>query len=248
MIHRRFFVKPENISDDNVNIVNKDDIHHILRVLRLKEKDNIIVLDGLGNEYNVVISLITADAIEGKIVEKIIHSQQKIELTLVQALPKTTKMELIISKCTELGITRIVPVKTQRSIVSLKEESNKLERWKRIAKSSASQCQRVELPIINPITILDTSLSLIKEVDLGLILYEEETKRLLREVFYNIQINKLKKVAIWVGPEGGWTHQEIQKAESMGIISVSLGQTLLKCETAAIIGCSIILYELGVLG
>ncbi len=246
MIHRRFFVKPESISANNINILDKDDIHHIIRVLRLKEKDKIIVLDGLGNEYNVVITSITQHIVIGEIVKKITYPPEKIELTLIQALPKVTKMDLVISKCTELGIKRIIPVKTQRSVINLKEESIKLVRWKRIAKSSSSQCQRVEIPVINPITNLKTSLELIKEVDLGLILYEK-AKRLLREVFLNGNL-KLKKIAIFIGPEGGWTSQEITEVEAKGIIPVSLGQNILRCESAPIVACSIILYELGMIG
>jgi 16S rRNA (uracil1498-N3)-methyltransferase len=244
MIHRRFFVKPENIIENNVNIIDKDDIHHIRKVLRLKKKDNIIVLDGLRNEYNVVITSIANDVVTGEIIKKITHPPLQIELTLVQALPKMAKMDLVISKCTELGIKRIIPIKTQRSVINLKNESTKLARWKRIAKASSAQSQQVEIPLINPITNLENSLELIKEVDLGLILYEK-SKRLLREVFSG---DKLKKIAIFIGPEGGFTHQEITKVESKGIISVSLGQNILKCESAPIVACSIILYELGMIG
>jgi len=246
MRHRRFFVRTENISEDKVNILDKDDIHHLLTVLRLKEKDKIILLDGLGNEYKTIITSIAPSGITGKIVEKITYPLPTRELILVQALPKLSKMDFVVSKCTELGITRIIPVNTQRSVINLKDESNKLARWKRIAKSSSSQCQRLEIPIINPITNLITSLELIKEVDLGLIL-NEKAKRLLREVFLNTQL-KVKKVAIIVGPEGGFTPQEVQKAEDSGIIPVSLGSNILRCETAPIVAWSIILYELGMLG
>jgi len=246
MIHRRFFVNPETIGKDKVSLVDKDDIHHILRVLRLKEKEPIIVLDGLGNEYNVVITSIGKDVITGKIVEKVTHPPKKIELTLIQALPKIAKMDLVISKCTELGISKIIPVKTQRSVINLKDESTRCTRWKKIAKSSSAQCQRVDIPIINSITNLTTSLELIKEVDLGLILYEK-AKGLLRNVFLNKNL-KLKKIAIFIGPEGGFTYQEIKEVESKGIIPVSLGPYILRCETAPIVACSIILYELGIIG
>ncbi|MEW6097068.1 MAG: RsmE family RNA methyltransferase [bacterium] len=245
MTHRRFFINPETIVKDKVSIREKDTIHHILKVLRLKEKDTISVLDGLGNEYNVVITSTAQDRIMGEIVEKITHPATKIELTLVQALPKITKMDFVISKCTELGIRRIIPVKTQRSVVNLKDESTKFARWKRIAKSSSAQSQRAEIPIIHPITNLTTSLELIKEIDLGLILYEK-AKGLLRDVF-NRNI-KFKKIAIFVGPEGGFTHQEITEVEAKGIIAVSLGHNILRCETAPIVACSIILYELGMIG
>lgn len=244
-MHRRFFVNPENITKDNVNILEKDNIHHILRVLRLKESDTIIILDGSENEYEVIITSITEEVIKGRIVKKITHPPKKIELTLIQALPKTTKMDLVISKCTELGVTKIIPVKTQRSVINLKDESTKFARWKRIAKSSSSQCQRVEIPIINPITNLSASLELIKEIDLGLILYEK-AKRRLKEVFFNK--NQLKKIAIFIGPEGGWTPQEITEVEAKGIIPISIGQNILRCETAPIVAGSIILYELGMIG
>ncbi|MFH1563547.1 MAG: RsmE family RNA methyltransferase [Nitrospirota bacterium] len=243
MIHRRFFIKPENIGKENVDIIDKDDIQHI-SVLRLKEKDNIIVLDGCGNEYSVVITSMAQDVIKGKIVEIIIHPPTQIELTLVQALPKLNKMDLVISKCTELGVTRIIPVETQRSI-NLKDKSKRLSRWKRIAKSSSSQSMKVEIPIINPITDILTSLELIGEIDLGLIFYENAT-RLLRTVLN--RSSELKKVAIFIGPEGGFAHQEVMQIEAKGFIPVSLGPNLLRCETAPIVAVSILLYELGVIG
>lgn len=243
MIHRRFFIKQEHIAKENVELRDKDDIQHI-GVLRLKEKDNIVVLDGCGYEYSVVITSIAQDVIKGKIVETIIHPPAQIELTLVQALPKLNKMDLVISKCTELGVTRIIPVKTRRSI-NLKDESNRLSRWKRIAKSSSSQSMRVEIPIINPITDILTSLELIGEIDLGLIFYENAT-RLLRTVLSSYR--RLKKVAIFIGPEGGFAHQEVMQIEAKGFIPVSLGPNLLRCETAPIVAVSILLYELGVIG
>lgn len=245
MIHRRFFVNPETISENKVTISDKDDIHHIRKVLRLKEKDKIIVLDGLRNEYKVIITSIAHNVITGEIIEKITHLPPQIELTLVQALPKMTKMDWIISKSTELGVKRIIPIKTQMSVINLKDECAKLTRWKRIAKSSSAQSQQVEIPTINPITNLTNSLKLVKGVDLGLILYEK-SKRLLREVFFDI--GELKQVAIFIGSEGGFTPQEITAVETEGIIPVSLGSNILRCESAPIVACSIILYELGMIG
>ncbi|MDI6735067.1 MAG: RsmE family RNA methyltransferase [bacterium] len=258
-IHRRFFIKPENITQENVELRDKDDIQHIHRVLKLKEKDNIVVLDGSGYEYSVVITSIAQNIIKGKIVETIIHppterQASQIELTLVQALPKLNKMDLIISKCTELGVTRIIPAKTRRSIVNLTDESKKLSRWQRIAKASSSQSMRLEIPIINPITDISTSLELIGEVDLGLIFYENATT-LLRTVLSRYvaewEIPKkdcLRKLAIFIGPEGGFAHQEVIQIEAKGFIPVSLGPNLLRCETAPIVALSILLYELGVIG
>ncbi|MEW6607954.1 MAG: 16S rRNA (uracil(1498)-N(3))-methyltransferase [bacterium] len=247
MMHRRFFVNPESIVKNNVDIVDKDDIHHLKNVLRLKEKDKIIALDGLGNEYHATIISIAADKVKTNIVEKIIHPPQKVELTLLQALPRIARMDLIISKSTELGVTRIIPVKTQRSLINLKNESTKLTRWQKIAKSSSSQCQRCIIPIIYPVTNLKTSLELIKEVDLGLILYEN-AKTPLREVFLNRDVTLLKKIAVFVGPEGGFTEEEITAVQIRGIIPVSLGTNILRCESASIVTESIILYELGMIG
>ncbi len=258
-IHRRFFIKPENITKENVDIIDKDDIQHIQRVLRLKESDNIVVLNGSGYEYSVVITSIAPDIIKGKIVETIIHplterQASQIELTLVQSLLKFNKMDLIISKCTELGVTRIIPIKTRRSIVNLTDKSKKLSRWERIAKSSSSQSRRLEIPIINPVTDILTSLELIGEVDLGLIFYENATT-LLRTVLNRYLAEReipnkdcLHKLAVFIGPEGGFSHQEVIQIEAKGFIPVSLGPNLLRCETAPIVALSILLYELGVLG
>lgn len=241
MMHRRFFIKPKYITKENVELTDKDDIHHI-RVLRLKEGDNIVVLDGYGKEYSVIITSISCDVIKGKIVETITSPPSQIKLTLVQGLPKSNKMDLIISKCTELGVTRIIPVKTQRS-VSLKNE--RLLRWERIAKSSSSQCQRLEIPTINPIVDIEASLELTKGIDLGLIFYENATKP-LREVLKGPF--KFKEIAIFIGPEGGFTHQEVIQIGAKGFIPVSLGRYLFRCETAPIVAVSILLYELGGIG
>jgi len=250
MIHRRFFVPRSNIYNGEAKITDEVDINHIKKVLRLKRGDEVILLDGEGKEYKAILSSPTShQEMRLRLVNPpIIHPRPEIEFTLIQGLPKNPKMEFIIQKTTEMGITRIIPLATSRSISIPKDERRPFIRWQKIAREAASQCGRAYLPLIEgPITwgkfLNDYSLT---QGHLSLLLWEEDCKR-LRDVL-RVLSPLIERVDLFVGPEGGFTQREVFELHRKGVIPCSLGPQLLRTETASIVALSIIFYKLGLVG
>jgi len=238
----RFFVSPQNIVNDKVIISDKNQAHHIRDVLRLRPTDEIILCDERGNEYKAIIGKISKESMEFEIKKrnKFIPGQ-KIKITVACAIPKKSKMDDIIDKLTQLGVDRIIPLKTERVIVKLdkKKEVLRLERWRKIALSSAKQSQRKQLPIIDSIRNIQEVLA--EDFDLKLIPTLTGKQKTLRDT---IAESSPKSILILIGPEGDFTPQEVELAKKLGCIPVSLGDLVLRVETAAIAAVSYIrLYE-----
>lgn len=250
-IPRRVYQKKEYprifIGKGNINfpycIISGSDIGYIKNVLRLKKEDKIIVLDGSNKEYLTKIQSISRDKINCKILnENIVEDKINIDITLAQAIPKHKKMDLIVEKATELGVARIIPVVTERTIANI--SSNKIERLKRIAKESAEQCGRYKIPLINHISDLDTVLKEIKNYDLAIMPWELEREVSIKDILKNNIAGK-NKIIVIIGPEGGFSLTEINKARDNNIMVVSLGKLILRVETACLSTLSIINYEFG---
>lgn len=247
MIHRRFFVPRTDIVGDQARIADEVDINHIRKTLRLREGDRLLLLDGEGSEYVATISSLTSKEIQlNLVIPPILHPKPEVELTLIQGLPKNPKMDLIIQKATELGITRVIPITTSRSIAIA--DNRRLDRWRRIGREAAGQSARVYLPVIQRPSTLGEFLNTapIEENSLFIVLWEGEDHLRLRDILKGD--SRLKRLTIFVGPEGGFTEEEVAGMKRRGIISCSLGKQLLRTETAAFVAISIILYELGQLG
>ncbi|MBB6217934.1 16S rRNA (uracil1498-N3)-methyltransferase [Anaerosolibacter carboniphilus] len=248
----RFFVDKQNIVEDMQQIVidDPDDVKHIQRVLRLEQGDAVEICDGQNMEYIAEISSMDKSVIRLNIVEKWAGSTEPpIEITLFQGIPKATKMDVIIQKCTELGISRIVPVITERTIVQLKDqksEEKKVERWQKIADEAAKQCKRGIIPRIELPMVFSEAIKDIQDFDLTLIPYEREVSLGLKGVLRQ-QVGATK-IGIYIGPEGGFGEKEIEGAKKAGIVPVTLGPRILRTETAGFTALSILMYELGDLG
>ncbi|NLP00344.1 MAG: 16S rRNA (uracil(1498)-N(3))-methyltransferase [Clostridiaceae bacterium] len=243
----RFIVSPDNIQNDKITLEG-DDLKHLRQVLRLKPGDTIHVFDGSGVEYEAVIfSLEKFRAIaEIKAVFQA-ETEPQTRVTLFQGLPKGEKMDLIIQKSVELGVHRINPVITNRTVVKLNESDSKkkTERWSRIAREAAKQCRRAYVPeVTEPITF-DEALRKAEPFGAALLLYENEAKKCLKETLKCYNINKIRDIALFVGPEGGFAHQEVEDCANLGYDIVSLGKRILRVETATISVLSIIMYEMG---
>ncbi|QEK12367.1 16S rRNA (uracil(1498)-N(3))-methyltransferase [Crassaminicella thermophila] len=248
----RFFVDEKNISEEEAQIIINDieDVKHIKKVLRLTEGDCIEVCDGNKNEYIGKISSLLKSEIRLNILEKkVAKTEPKVDITLFQGIPKSSKMDIIIQKCTELGIHKIVPIITERTIVQIKDkkaEAKKIERWQKVAEAAAKQCKRGIIPNIgNPIPFKEM-LKLLSEYDLSIIPYEQEKNTGLKRL---IKKNKdYKKIAIIIGPEGGFEKSEIIGAQEKGTLPITLGPRILRTETAGFVALSILMYEIGDLG
>ena len=243
----RFMVAPNNITNEEITLEG-DDLKHLSQVLRLRPGDTIHVFDGSGIEYEA--SIISSD--KSRAIARINTSfQNKTEpetrVTLFQGVPKGEKMELIIQKGVELGVHSIVPVITSRTVVKLnkKDSEKKAERWTKISTEATKQCRRAYVPqILEPISF-DEALVKAEDFSATLLLYENEGKKCLKERLKCYNINKIKDIALFVGPEGGFTLEEVRNYTGKGYDIVSLGKRILRVETATISVLSIIMYEMG---
>ena len=244
---RKFFIKENQIKNNKVEIIGED-VNHIKNVLRLSEKEKIKICDS-DNQINYIceISEITKQNVLCNILEKAINTAEgNIELHIYQGLPKADKMELIIQKGTELGVTKFIPVALKRSIVKLngKDEQKKIERWQKISEVAAKQCERDLIPKVENVQNLNDILLRVKEYDLFLVAYELEKEIYIKKELKNLNSNQEYKIAVLIGPEGGLEKEEVEKLESYGAKVVSLGNRILRTETVALQIASIIMYEL----
>lgn len=246
----RFFINRGSLDGEVVRITGSD-YNHISRSLRLNTGEEIIVSTGDGWEYLVRISAFGSGAMEGRIVEKKEnHSEPPVSITLAQAIPKKNKLDLIIEKSTELGIKRIIPLITGRTIVRVREEreGKKLVRWQRMAEEAAKQSQRGMIPIISDIAKLEDLAASTGEFDLTLLAWVGEKQNNLRKVRTNADLAKVSNILMIIGPEGGFSQNEVEFVRNLGGIPISLGPRVLRTETAALTLLALLLYEFGDLG
>ena len=245
----RFFINSDDIFDDNINIKG-DDYNHIKKVLRLKCGETITLSDGTGNEYVAKIENFGDGFVHTKIVESYKNTTEPpIRVTLYQGLPKSDKMDFIIQKSVELGISKIVPVLTERTVVKIDSEKDarkKCERWNRISQEAAKQSNRGIIPKIELPINFKTAIKQVDKESLSLIPYEKESRNSLKQILKSKE--NIKDISVFIGPEGGFSEQEIEEAVSLGINSVTLGPRILRTETAGITVLSILMYELGDVG
>lgn len=239
----RFFIKQTDISNNNI-IIEGEDVQHISKVLRLKEGDNIVLCDQQGTDYNVVIENISKQTVKTTIIDKEpSKGEPSMEVVLYQGIPKSTKMDLIIQKCTEMGITRIVPVFTTRTIVKLesdKDEAKKVSRWTKIAEEAAKQSARGIVPRIDMPMNLEKALMDSRKLDVTLIPYELEKDMSVKAA---LQGKTAKSVGFFVGPEGGFSTAEIDRAKQNNVMPVTLGSRIMRTETAGFAMLTCIMYE-----
>lgn len=243
----KFFVIEEQIKDNKINIID-DDVNHIKNVLRL-EKDEEIEICNISSSTNYLCKIIelTNKNVECEIIKNIeSNKESSVYLHIFQGLPKAEKLEMIIQKTTEIGVSEITPVEMSRCVVKLDDKSKekKLLRWKKIAEVAAKQSKRDKIPIINmPINIKNIYEKIV-DYDIVLVAYENEQTNTIKDILKSIPETENIKIAVIVGPEGGIDEKEIELLTQQGIQSVSLGKRILRTETAPIVLSSIIMYEL----
>ena len=246
----KFFVKDEQI-ENNIVKVEGTDVNHIKNVLRQKVGDEITICNSQKQKnYLCDIIKIEREVIECRIVRELEDFKSNIKVTIMQGLPKSDKMDLVIQKSVELGVYDIIPVEMERCIVKLqeKDKKKKLERWQKIAEVAAKQCDRNFIPIVKNIMTLKNICKILSEYDIVILAYEKEEKTKLKEALKKIK-EKYKdnavKIAVIIGPEGGLSPNEVQSIkENDNVITVTLGKRILRTETVALNVLSIIMYEL----
>ena len=240
-----FFIKNTCIKDTKVEI-DGEVFHHLRDSLRIKKGEKISCVDEDGIRYTITVTAIRKNMLIGDIIEKDEQNQTtRLHINLVQAIPKGPKFDFIIQKATELGVSTISPVISERCVVRLEKErsDDKLRRWKKIALEAAQQSDRRDIPDIAPPLSLKDFLSSYQKADLNLLLWEGEKIRGIKDVLKSVQ--EVKDIVVLVGSEGGLSMNEAELAISAGFITVSLGELILRTETAPLVVLSILYYEFG---
>ncbi len=247
----KFFVTEDQIKDKIIDII-EDDVNHIKNVLRLEVEDKIEVCD-INNSNNYLCKIIELNKkyVKCEIIEEIKNNNEtNLYLHIFQGIPKAEKMETIIQKTTEIGVSEITPLIMQRCITKLDNKTSlkKVERWQKIAEVAAKQSKRDKIPIINlPINIKNVYEKL-TNYDIVLIAYEEEKDNAIKKILNKVPKKKNLKIAIIIGPEGGITKEEIKELSNENVKTVTLGKRILRTETAPIVLVSIIMYEFDEMG
>jgi 16S rRNA (uracil1498-N3)-methyltransferase len=249
----KFFTEPNNITESEGRILG-DDVKHIYKVLRLLEGEEVVLNNCEGIEYLGKIASITKSEVIVNIIKKLnINNESKIKVHLFQGLPKGQKMDLIVQKGTELGIVEFIPTLTARVDVKLNGEFKKLDRLNRIALEASKQSKRSIVPQVKEVIEFKEALDRLKEMDLVLVPYENAEdfgiKSLIRKLEKeNADLSNIKNVGILIGPEGGFEEEEIDTLKRQGAHIVTLGNRILRTETAGFTATALIQYELGDLG
>jgi 16S rRNA (uracil1498-N3)-methyltransferase len=237
----RFFISPEQVSGQSITI-SGEDVHHIVKVLRMKTGDELLLCDGTGSEYSVKIAQVNKSDITTEVKARSGREIRYPLITLGQGLPKSDKMDWIVQKATELGVANIVPLVTERTIVKIKDEGKRISRWQKIAREAAMQSNRADIPAVGRIVSYNDFLRTpnAELPTLFLLPWEEGTVPIKGILRAN---PGMKNIVVLIGPEGGFSAHEAEAAQGKGFHLVSLGPNILRTETAAIAVLSMIGYE-----
>lgn len=239
----RFYVPPGQSRGDTLALEDRE-AHHALQVLRLRPGDPVTVLDGEGAIYSCEIVTSSKSSVQVRVIEKHITPAVPWRITLFQAIPKGKIFEDIVEKATELGTYRIVPITSQRVVSTFENPERKLERWRLASIEAIKQCGLPWLPQIElPKAIGEASH---ERFDLSLVGSLQPDSRHPRHWLESVELKRSTPVniAIWIGPEGDFTSEEVSLLEKASARPISLGANVLRCETAAIYCLSILNYEL----
>lgn len=241
-----FFAEPSDIAGRDIYL-RGEDYNHIRNVLRMKKGEVISVSDGISDkEYRCHIESYTADTVHCRLdFIKEADAELPVRVYLFQSLPKSDKMEFIIQKSVELGVSDIIPVASKRCVVKLDEKkaAARIGRWNSIAEAAAKQSARHNVPRVHNILSFREALSYSEECETRLIPYElAEDFGKTRDILNSV--DRGRSVAIFIGPEGGFDEEEIEAAEEAGLIPVTLGRRILRTETAAMVILSWLIFIL----
>ena len=244
----RFYLPPEHCAGAALRLQGRE-AHHALRVLRVKYGEMVAVLDGIGNEFLCTVDNCSRDAVTLSVSLKNFMASPACRVTLLVAVPKGKIIEDIIQKSVELGASRIVPLLAERVATHLDAEAaaDKRDKWQQVAIEAIKQCGAVWLPKIEMPVTIEQFLARRERFELSLVGSLQAERSHPRECFREFQIKhgrRPQSAAVWIGPEGDFTPDELQAIEAGGALPISLGRLVLRVETAAVYCLSILNYEL----
>ncbi len=225
--------------------LSDDESHHLLRVLRAKPGDKVEVFNGEGGTGVASVTAAGRGGVTVRILERAEQKRPAVRLALIQALPREQKMDLILQKAVELGASEIVPVTTENAVVHVKQDRSegKRERWEKIALNAAKQCGTAWLPKIAPARTLSAFLAAERSFDTLLVCALDERTVPIRDAIQSIKSRAVSSIGVLVGPEGDFSPAEMGAIRTAGAVPVSLGDSVLRSETAAIYALSVLRYE-----
>lgn len=238
----RFFAGNESFSGDSV-VLTGTDASHIRTVLRLQAGDKIQVLDGKGSLYVVQLTDVKSKSVKGEILssEKV-NTESPLKIHLGQSLIKGNKFDVVLRKSVELGVETITPLMTERTVVK-SDSDKKIARWQKIVEESCKQCGRSSIPNVSEnIITLDIFCQQGSEADLRLMFWELESENGLKDIN---PAPAPSTVSVLIGPEGGFTIEEVETARSHGFQTVGLGPRILRAETAPLVVLSLLQSKWG---
>ncbi len=247
----KFFISKEDIQGSYILI--QHDVHHITHVLRKSVGDTLTVCDGRGTDYECVILEIAP--LEERVVARIesrtvSDTEPETKITLFQSMPKADKMEFVLQKGIEIGISAFQPFYSERSLIHLDhaKAKQKVERWNKIAEAAAKQSGRGTVPPVEEVLTFKDVLAKLSEYELNLVCYEDARKVSLNKILTQTK-EKLgrvpKSVSVFIGPEGGFAPHEVDQLVESGALICGLGPRILRTETAGMAAACLILYEYG---
>lgn len=243
-----FIVGPEALQGDRV-VLDRDDSHHLLQVLRARPGEAFTAAVG-GTAYRCALAGAEGGRAVGRILgQEPVRSEPPLYVTVFQGLAKGDKLEQVVQHGTELGAAAFVPVACARSVVRLDPDraAARVQRWQRIAREAAQQARRGQVPAVEPVCAWEAAAARAGSFDLALVLWEQEAGQPgLAALLAGLRPGA--RLALYVGPEGGLTEQEVAAAVAAGARTVGLGPRILRTETAALAALAAILYAVGDLG
>lgn len=245
---RRFFIDNLQASEGDSVTIGGDEARHMLTVLRMGTGDRLILINGSGTELTAEITSVDGGTVKLTVIGEMPCAAEPVhKVTIFQCLPKAGKMELIIQKCVELGIHAIRPVYSKRCVVKPERSDNKTVRYNRVSHEAAKQCGRASAPEVLPVMTLGSCD--FSAFDLVLVAYEGEEELTLKAVlseFKSMNVPAEPKIAIVIGPEGGFEQEEVDSIMRNGknAHSVSLGKRILRTETAGMAMLAMLMYDL----
>lgn len=242
----RFFIPATWLHGNTVRIEDAP-AHQIRNVLRMRPGARLVVLDNTGWEYEIELVEVDKAHVQGLIHhQRAVQTEPAVAITLYQCLLKKDNFEWVLQKCSEVGVSRFVPVTSQRTIVTFPKAS-KFDRWQRIVTEAAEQSGRGRVPeLAEPLTFeqavaAQNAQPVTESGSLALIPWEAAAERRLHDVC--CRAPEAQSIALFIGPEGGFDPGEIEMAEAAGVLPVTLGPRILRAETAAVVACALVLHE-----
>ena len=237
------FTPPGTLKNDLI-VLSPEESHHLARVLRVEAGQELTLFDGQGIRAEGVVDAVTKKEVAVRITTRETVPPPAVEITLIQAVCKPDRFELILQKATELGVRQIQPIITKNASLPAGKIEKMAERGEAIVRNAAQQCGTAWLPDIQGLEKFPSILPMLGKFDAAFIGSLHPKAKPFRETFQTLEKSKIKTAALLIGPEGDFTAEEVNSAVAAGAIPVTFGSQILRTETAAIFGLSVLAYEL----